>query len=229
MIDPLEEPTPRQCLNCDFVAVGSFCPHCGQAKTVGPLRVREILGGALTSIVALESPILRTTWGLLRAPGRTASDWIGGQRKRYTNPVQYYVILGVIFTMLIRLNAVDAPTHEKGAATYQLSGFVQEYIAFVLMIIAIPFAPVAGLLSRWLGVMRSAVDWYVLFLYCLGISLLILMGKDLMPEAVARYWAFVPVVFLLWGSWQFDSRPARSLAVGVLTMTVWFAILAGIR
>ncbi len=179
---------------------------------LGHLRAGAILSEVFSSIVDLELPILRTTCGLLTAPGRTAARWIGGQRKSYTNPIKYCVIMGILYTLFTRLHLSHDPALNPlsdSQVQYTLSSAAQDYIAFVLMLLAVPFGPIAGLLSRLFKVPRRAIEWYALFLYCLGISLLLQMLASLISPALANYSSLLPAVFILWGGWQFGDTQAR--------------------
>ncbi len=229
---PVDSPTPELCLQCDSPMPGKFCSECGQSARVGPLRFKSLIGEAITSVVDLELPILRTTKGLLLAPGRTAGAWVDGRRKTFTNPIKYCVIVGVLFTLVIRFQLADAASIESGGqpgagqATYTLSSLFQEYVAFLLMLLAVPFAPIAGMLSRVLKVRRSSTDWYALFLYCLGISLLLQMLSGFVSSTVAEFASILPAVFLLWGGWQFGKVRWRSFLVALISLVSWVALLA---
>ena len=221
----------KSCLQCDAPLAGLYCAKCGQSAAVGPLRVREILADVFGSILDLQLPILRTTKGLLLAPGRTAAEWVDGKRSNYTNPIKYCVIIGVLFTLMIRMRFADqaAVQTDANSATYTLSSLAQEYIAFLVMVLAVPFAPIAGLLSRVLKVERSATDWYALFLYCLGISMLLQMLIGFFSRTAAGIAGVLPIVFLLWGSWQFARPPGRAFAVALLGIGAWLGIFAGLQ
>ena len=224
-------PKPSSCLQCGEPLTGAYCSGCGQSATVGALRVGQILTDVFGSILDLQLPILRTTKGLLTAPGETAAAWIDGKRTRYTNPIKYCVIVGVLFTLMIRMQLTDqaAVQTNQAAATYTLSALAQEYIAFVLMLIALPFAPIAGGLSRLLKVERSATDWYALFLYCLGISLLLQLVIGFLSRTAAAYAGLLPLIFLLWGSAQFTKPAGRSFLVALLGIFLWLGLFLGLQ
>ncbi|MDF1836322.1 MAG: DUF3667 domain-containing protein [Planctomycetota bacterium] len=230
--DPSREPDQvKTCLQCSSPVPGSYCQECGQSNRVGALQVRSILGDVFASIIDLELPILRTTKGLLLAPGRTAREWVDGQRKSYTNPIKYCVIIGLIFTIMIRIKLGEAATIEPGGsgARYSLSKMAQEYVAFLLMLLAIPFAPIAGLLSRLFRVRRSSLDWYALFLYCLGVSLLLQMVVSFFSATASAFASLLPAVFLLWGGWQFGEVKWRSFSVAFLSLILWTVLLTVIQ
>lgn len=211
------------CLQCGDPLAGDYCSSCGQSANVGTLRVGQILSDVFGSILDLQLPILRTTKGLLTAPGKTAAAWVDGQRMRYTNPIKYCVIIGVITTILIRIQLANAPTIEtdQGQGTYSFSSLAQEYIAFLLMLLALPFGAIAGGLSRLAKVQRSATEWYVLFLYCLGISLLLQLALSFVWRGSAIYTSFLPVIFLVWASAHFAKPASRSVLVCVLGVVLW--------
>ncbi len=234
--DQLASARHTQCLQCGCIVHSRFCPDCGQRADVGPLRLGGVLSEAFVSVIDLELPILRTTKGLLRAPGRTAANWLDGQRKGYTNPVKYCVIIGILLTLLLRLRltegaAVELEGDGGGQATYSLGRFSEEYIAFLLMVLALPFAPIAGFLSRLFKVPRSAIDWYALLLYCLGISLLLQLLIGLFSVSAAGLASLLPLVFVLWGAWQFAGPEARwrSLATAILAIVFWIVLATALQ
>ena len=191
----------------------------------------QILTDVFGSILDLQLPILRTTRGLLIAPGKVAAEWIDGKRTQYTNPIKYCVIIGVLFALMIRMQLAGqaAIQTEPAAAVYTLSALAQEYIAFLLMLLALPFAVIAGALSRLFKVERSATDWYALFLYCLGISLLLQMIIASISRTAAGYAGLLPVVFLLWAGFQFAKPAGRSFLVGLLGILLWTGLLVTIQ
>lgn len=74
------------CPDCGKDGVLAYCPHCGQRRIDGPLRLGQWLRESFESWTSLEGRVPRTLWSLATGPGRTAREWIDGKRTRYSNP-----------------------------------------------------------------------------------------------------------------------------------------------
>jgi hypothetical protein len=79
----------------------AYCAQCGE-EPHGPheftLRgLAEKLAHAFTSV---DARVLRTTWCLLRRPGRLTLAWTAGTRKPYVAPFQLFLLANVLFFAL---------------------------------------------------------------------------------------------------------------------------------
>jgi hypothetical protein len=84
----------KTCNNCGLSTAGNFCHHCGERLEIQA----RIDFGSLYAIVSaqlfsLQSTFLRTLVDLTTRPGTMVRNYIKGQRKPYSDPVKYYLLL----------------------------------------------------------------------------------------------------------------------------------------
>ncbi|MFN8301578.1 MAG: DUF3667 domain-containing protein [Saprospiraceae bacterium] len=96
-----EQPKPV-CSNCGekMTRKGHFCPHCGQKKFDGRIRMRDLLSKFLHNITHLDGKFVRMAWQLL-VPGRVTMAYFQGKIKRYPHPVQFFFVVMFFFLFLL--------------------------------------------------------------------------------------------------------------------------------
>jgi hypothetical protein len=75
---------------------GRFCHACGEARQDGPLRLGNIVHDSLHATLSLESGFMRTLVGLIRDPGTTIEQYVGGVRRAHCSPVRFFLWMLVI-------------------------------------------------------------------------------------------------------------------------------------
>ncbi|MFB6230392.1 MAG: DUF3667 domain-containing protein [Salinibacter sp.] len=92
--DSAPAPTGRACQNCGAPLVGTYCHECGQ-RHLSTLRVRDLARLFVEAIFELED-LQRGAWRTVvqaaRNPGRVARRYAGGERKRFINPIGYFLM-----------------------------------------------------------------------------------------------------------------------------------------
>lgn len=86
------------CLNCHAALAGRWCQSCGQ-KRLEPedRKLKSLMGEFVSELTNLDGRVLRSfTWLIIR-PGRLASDYLRGVRKRYLSPVALFLLANVAF------------------------------------------------------------------------------------------------------------------------------------
>lgn len=63
-----------------------------------------LLRRGLDQLQDLDAPLVRTIVGLTIRPGVVASEYAGGARRRYTNPIKYALIAGAVMVLGIKLD-----------------------------------------------------------------------------------------------------------------------------
>lgn len=99
---PNAETPPRPvCTNCGkkMSRKGNFCPHCGQRRFDGRVRLRDLIGKFLHGITHLDNRLIRTG-ALLLAPGRVTQQYFQGRIKRFAHPVQFFFVVMFFFLLL---------------------------------------------------------------------------------------------------------------------------------
>jgi len=231
----------RKCHDCEAETpdAGLYCMACGQALDLRPLRVREILAGAIGAITSLELPIVRTLRDLVRGPGQVADAWIAGRRKRYINPLNLLVIVGLVTALTYEpLIEWRASTTPAGEALYEtgLNSTANQYLALLCIGLAVPIAVLVSLVVRALGPARPWLEWYVLALYCFALTalvqLMLAVVTCLVPAGTLRTLIDIAsglllVLTLTWGATGFV-RPGWRGATGALAGQVLAIALIGV-
>lgn len=98
-----EMQTVAICPNCGEASQGAYCSRCGQHQHDGPLRVRTLVRDFLERSLSLEGGLLRTFVDLALRPGTMIRDYVCGRRRRYTNPMGYFLLSATAYTLFLPL------------------------------------------------------------------------------------------------------------------------------
>lgn len=90
-----------KCKNCLTDFKGHFCSKCGQRNISNKrLKFYDIVADFFDNVLNLHKGLFYTFWNLIIKPGEVGLAYIGGQRKRFTNPVRYLIIAVAIQAFL---------------------------------------------------------------------------------------------------------------------------------
>lgn len=226
------------CANCEqTVESAAFCPSCGQRTRLVPLRFREIVAATWSSLSSLEGPAFRTMKGLLLEPGHVARRWIGGKRTVYLHPVKFLFLVSLIIAlsyeplMVLRhsMQVAGSPMYTVG-----LEGISPMFSLFGI-VLPVPFALLAAVLSRGARVELSWLEWYVLGAYATGMGALLQMVFKLLALPLPPAWNgwlavaefALPILLCVYGAGQLAAaeRRWRAVAIAVVVPAVlWFAV-----
>lgn len=85
------------CKNCDTQIDGSYCPNCSQSKKANSrLTFKSIISDFFETIFNFDKGFFYTIWNLILHPGFVVNSFIDGKRKRFTNPVKFFIIAKAI-------------------------------------------------------------------------------------------------------------------------------------
>lgn len=113
--------------------MSGFCPACGQGRRGNErLDLRVLTGHFVEDLLSFESTSLRTFRDLWVRPGDVVRDYVRGCRKRYMNPVAYFLLSAAICVVLsaslARWLPSPALTHsdisDNTATNYLLVGLI---------------------------------------------------------------------------------------------------------
>ena len=91
----------RHCKNCGEELHGMYCGHCGQKAEAGRITFLYIWHEIVHFFTHAEKGFLFTSWQMIKAPGRTAKNFIDGKRKNYQPPLSYFLIWNGIHLLLL--------------------------------------------------------------------------------------------------------------------------------
>jgi hypothetical protein len=101
----MEHATSPSCAACGATLNEEFCGSCGERKfDHHALSLGHFAEHAFEAFSHFDTAILRTLKALVMAPGRLTADWARGCRKPYLPPVQFFLVMNLLFFVTQSLN-----------------------------------------------------------------------------------------------------------------------------
>lgn len=126
------------CLNCGAARLGDYCQDCGQHHRDDRLTLRLLWSEIASRFLMFDSVLTQTLWGLARRPGATALAYVRGHRRRYVNPLSYFLIAAAVALFFFESDSEMREVMNSGAAVYasifseaQTERFIEVVIASV--------------------------------------------------------------------------------------------------
>ena len=128
------------CKNCGNPFEGNYCNSCGQTAKTQRLNWHFIIDNIEHDVLHFDHGIIYTIRQIFIRPGETIKKFIAGQRKKYTHPLTYLVVISVVYYIFRSLlvpheNAVDTSDVDK-----TIADFIYNYYSKIVMVIIIPLA-----------------------------------------------------------------------------------------
>jgi len=92
------ETVPAPCANCGTAVPLHYCPNCGQKHSEGRLHLRHLVSEFAHNYLGTDSGFFFTLRQLLFRPGHAINEFVGGKRKPYLKPVQFYLLMLTLFS-----------------------------------------------------------------------------------------------------------------------------------
>jgi len=90
------------CKNCGSELHDNYCAHCGRkAKQIERITLIYLIREVITSLTHVERGFLYTSWQMLIAPGKTAKEYIDGERDIHQSPISYFIIWTTIYILFL--------------------------------------------------------------------------------------------------------------------------------
>ena len=102
---PQPDEGPTECLNCGAERLGAYCQRCGQHHLDDRLTLRVVWREFAERFLKLERGLLATLKLALLDPGALARRYVGGERRRFVNPISFLLIGSAIAVLMIPLYA----------------------------------------------------------------------------------------------------------------------------
>jgi len=93
------------CRNCGATLAGPYCHACGQKVDERDTSLRGFLRDAFGELFEFRSRTLTTILHLFTKPGVPTRAYFNGQRIRYAQPIQIYLIAAAVFFSANSLNS----------------------------------------------------------------------------------------------------------------------------
>ncbi len=87
------------CLNCGSRVTNNYCTQCGQKAEVERFTP-TYLWQELTNSLDVDKGVFRSLWLLMVQPGQVIRKYILGERKKLTDPLKLFLLVGAIATFL---------------------------------------------------------------------------------------------------------------------------------
>lgn len=144
-----DDQVAASCADCGATLQGEFCSVCGQRRGAR-LSFRRSVQEAWGQLVDLDFAFARTFAGLSLRPGETVLEYLGGRRRRYSNPFRYAFVITTVTVIAINLLDIDVTVpgvpldSEREQAAVRLLVSLMAYLFF-------PAILLLALLQRWLA------------------------------------------------------------------------------
>lgn len=209
-------PTSTACKNCGSPLNGNFCQQCGQKADIHKITLRHLLHEFFHALTHADKGFLFLSKELIIRPGYVTQEYLDGKRKKYFNPLSFFVIASTIWAIVV-LNSGYFESMGAGSprTSYKMSGELARYIsesmkimlAYGKIINLIISVPVLSLLS-WLF-FRKHINTFA--------ENLVLQSFMMGQAHLALVIIFIPA-FLLFGHAQMNNNVYQLVFLVYLTV-----------
>lgn len=241
------------CSNCGTARVGAYCAGCGQQFLDERLSLRQLWREFAQRYLKLERGLLLTFRQMFTDPGGVARRYVEGQRRRYLNPLSYF-LLGATVALLMYtvlgdrlLEAMEVEVRRQFDANPQnleafttifgddpvrgyvnlVFGAIKTAYTYLMLLLALPLAGLLRLLRSETG--YNIAETTVFTLYVVGHA--IILTSILLPLTVA-YGAYVGMtigfgVFILYTVYAargFYGPTLQNMLLSVVAMIGAYAV-----
>jgi hypothetical protein len=85
-----------RCKNCSSEFDSKFCPACGQKADIHRVTMGHVIHEGIHAITHADKGFILLVKELVVRPGLVAREYLGGKRKKYFNPLSFFVITTAI-------------------------------------------------------------------------------------------------------------------------------------
>lgn len=203
------------------------------------MRVRDIVGKAVSHLFNLDSKVPRTVVGLTRDPGRVVREYVDGRRATYVSPLRYCLIAVAIMVLVYVtfdinvINVTVTSTSPDAEVQRQVEEIRTEIIRVInarLNLVIFLALPLLGLVVRWLF-RRSGRNYaecmaYVLYVmgqvFVLGIPFGLL--HPMSQKASIGLRVLLQLAYLTWAAVGFFAQPWWRSALKVVLATLVYVL-----
>lgn len=232
-----------KCKNCSTEFEGNYCPNCGQRSAVEPLTLPSLLSSLFYNLFYFEQHFIFTFKSLWINPKGLLDDYTSGQRKRYSNPFQFFLFFLTIYLLAYsffgdqifqalgdKLN-YDGSRPDGSEGVFSLKDRMEKYMNYLYFFQPLFFSLTIKLMFwRKMNVAQSLV----LAFFVEGLNLL-LATIMMLPTAFWDLYAYrtiggiliYGVVFSRFGKNYFVGA-LQGIIAGLLSVALFSALIGGI-
>lgn len=135
----------NNCKNCDIIFTGNFCENCGQKK-YKRIDKKYIWDEIQYTFLHTNKGFLYSVKSLLKNPGKTAKEFIEGNRVNHYKPILLtFVLSGISAFISFKIIGLNEIMGDFYANQKLNSEFMNDYLSFIssynsfIMLLSIPF------------------------------------------------------------------------------------------
>ena len=207
-----QEAAGEVCANCGAPRAGAYCTDCGQQFLDERLSLRQLWREFAQRYLKLERGLLLTFRQMFTDPGGVARRYVEGQRRRYLNPLSYFLVGATVALLMYTLlgdrllEAMEVQVRQQFEADPRnaevfsdifgedpvrgyvglVFGAIKSAYTYLMLLLVLPLAGLLRLLRSETG--YTVAETTVFALYVVGHA--IILTSVLMPLTVA-YGAYV--------------------------------------
>lgn len=102
-----------ECKNCGGSISEIYCPNCGEKRFDSKeLSIGHFLEETFEGLIHFDNKFFRTVWTLFTKPGQLSVDYVRGRRRQFLQPLQFFVVVNLLFYLLMMSNPYSAPLNK---------------------------------------------------------------------------------------------------------------------
>lgn len=229
------------CLNCNNGIADNFCSSCGQKK-YKRIDKKYVLDEMQYMVLHTNKGFLYSVKNLIKNPGKTARDFVEGNRVNHYKPLLLtFVLSGFSALISYKVIGLSHIMEEYYSETHRNSAFIEDYASFTssynsfIMLLMVPFFSIFTKLAfrKWGQNYFEHVimNAYILSLYTLlNIVLIYPLMYFMKDQATAimniSYLSILCIIpLMIWFYRNFYSEKPLSSIIGKVALTLLLVFL----
>ncbi|WAC40401.1 DUF3667 domain-containing protein [Pedobacter sp. SL55] len=152
----------QPCLNCDYTIDENFCRHCGQ-KRFKRIDKKYVIDEIQYLLIHTNKGFLYTIKKLVKNPGKTAREFIDGNRVNHYKPLLLMFVLSGISAFvsykIVGLNKIAEEFYTKQEVNSQFMNDVSSFTASYNSLLMLLLVPIFAFCS-WLSFKKWGNNYY---------------------------------------------------------------------
>ncbi len=149
------------CKNCGNQYHGHFCNNCGQKNVHDRLTTHEVWHDIVHVFTHADKSIFGFAKQALLQPGAVAYAYLEGKRKRYFNPIQFFILLTTVTVFILTVTHLDdkiyaISTSASSSIESKAAVFSKKYMEF-MKLLTVKYQAIFNLLT--LPLFAIAMGW----------------------------------------------------------------------
>lgn len=231
----------NNCPNCNQIIAENFCSNCGQKKYKRIDR-KYLWEEVQYTILHTNKGFLYSVKNIIKNPGKTAREFIDGNRVNHYKPILLaFVLSGISAFISYKIIGLQKIMSDFYAKQHMNSQFMNDYMSFtssynsIMMLLLIPFfALITKLAFRKWGqnyYEHAVMNAYILSFYTLvnisilyPITYLFKSNVDLIIPLISMSMLTIPFILVWFFKGFYSDKPLKSI-IGRILLTVLFTIV----